>query len=203
MAMMGEEDSYIGKRGLASLETTLGLPGCGDEASRIAAIVTEIERRVSSWEKVTPKALMRDKAVIDAIFCAGEQAEMFAFAHNGHLPDCWYGRLLYRMGPDLWRRFTRQMSRDTNARVARLASAEERRMGGLARASKDPKQQAKADARRLWQERQEGRHPKLRTNAQFANECLDRWHVLTSQKVILRWCAEWNKEARRKSHFAS
>jgi len=73
----------------------------------------------------------------------------------------------------------------------------------IAKLEKDPKQAAKADAVKLWKERRDGNHPKLRTNEQFAAECMRRWPVLTSAKVILGWCAQWNKEAKRESQHAS
>lgn len=69
-------------------------------------------------------------------------------------------------------------------------------MAALARLSNDPKQLAKAAAHILWKERRAGMHPKLRTNEQFATECMLRWPVLTSSKVICSWCSAWNKEAR-------
>jgi hypothetical protein len=69
----------------------------------------------------------------------------------------------------------------------------------------DPTQIAKAEARKLWNERHAGKHPKLRTNEQFAIECMHRWpEELTSAKVILGWCTEWNKAAKaRKPQAAS
>jgi len=67
--------------------------------------------------------------------------------------------------------------------------AEERaRTAGLAKLAKDPKQKAKAEVEKLWLERHCGKHKKLRTNEQFAAECLRRWPVLTSSKVICGWC---------------
>lgn len=61
---------------------------------------------------------------------------------------------------------------------------------------KDGKQAAKAEVKELWKERRAGKHLKLRTNEQFAMECMRRWPTLTSLKVILGWCTTWNKEAR-------
>ncbi|WP_139351631.1 hypothetical protein [Rhodanobacter sp. C06] len=76
----------------------------------------------------------------------------------------------------------------------RTGSAKKRVAAKLA---KDPVQAAKAMAYKLWQERHAGKHPKLRTNEQFAMECMHRWPVLTSAKVICGWCTEWNKEAKK------
>lgn len=64
--------------------------------------------------------------------------------------------------------------------------------------ARDPKQSAKVAVFALWQDRRAGKHPKLRTNEQFAVECMRRWPVLTSAKVILGWCTQWNKQAKRK-----
>lgn len=80
--------------------------------------------------------------------------------------------------------------------IAAAANAERRLQS-------DPKQLAKREASQLWRERYAGKHPKLRTNEQFAAECMRRWPELTSAKVILGWCTEWNKRAKRGTHQAS
>lgn len=69
--------------------------------------------------------------------------------------------------------------------------------------ARSPKQNAKRDVFHLWQERREGKHPKLGTNEQFAIECTRRWPVLKNLGTILGWCTAWNKEATRKSQPAS
>jgi len=71
--------------------------------------------------------------------------------------------------------------------------------GAAARLERSPKQVAKAEAKKFWKDRHDGKHPKLRTNEQFAMECMRRWPALTSTKVILGWCTAWGKEARPKS----
>ena len=77
------------------------------------------------------------------------------------------------------------------------AVANERaRHAGFARAVKCPKAKAKQMAFVLWRERFAGQHPKLRTNEQFAIECMRRWPVLTSAKVICNWCTDWTKAAK-------
>lgn len=80
---------------------------------------------------------------------------------------------------------------------------ERAKAGAKAKLESDPKQAAKAEAHKLWQEQYDGKHPELRTNEQFAAECMRRWPKLTSAKVILGWCTQWNKEAKRKSQPAS
>ena len=77
-------------------------------------------------------------------------------------------------------------------------AAERAQLGGIARHLKAPQHAAKQKAFQFWLERRAGKHPKLRTNEQFAAECMRRWPVLTSAKVILGWCTEWNKQAKRK-----
>jgi hypothetical protein len=68
----------------------------------------------------------------------------------------------------------------------------------------DPKQAAKAEARNLWNERHAGKHPRLRTNEQFAIECMRRWPALRSAAVITGWCTAWTKAAKgRKTQSAS
>lgn len=70
-------------------------------------------------------------------------------------------------------------------------------LNAQARHATDPKASAKAEALKLWQDRRAGKYPKLRTNEQFAMECMRRWPVLTSAKVICGWCTEWNKAAKK------
>ena len=70
---------------------------------------------------------------------------------------------------------------------------QQRREGGMIRHSRDPKQAAKAKAHKLWLERYAGKHPKLRTNDQFAMECMRQWPALTSIGTIKGWCTEWTK----------
>ncbi|MGH3711011.1 MAG: hypothetical protein ACRDRQ_23560 [Pseudonocardiaceae bacterium] len=77
-----------------------------------------------------------------------------------------------------------------------LLASQRARTAAFAKLSNDPRQLAKAEARNLWQERRAGKHPKLRTNEQFATECIRRWPVLRSSKVICGWCTKWNKEAK-------
>jgi hypothetical protein len=77
------------------------------------------------------------------------------------------------------------------------------KQGAMARLKHSPQQAAKAETFKLWQERHAGHHPELRTNEQFAAECMRRWPALTSAKVILGWCTDWNKQAKRKSQPAS
>jgi hypothetical protein len=189
--------------GLVKIETMLGIAPRGEELARINAIVVEVARKVSAWERMTPKQLLQDTRIIDAIFFPCERAEMYAYVNDGQLPGNWRGALLHFIGPKLWKRFTAQMVRDTNARIARQAGMNERRMGGLARAANDPKQHAKTAAFGLWEERYAGKHPQLRTNEQFATKCMQEWPELTSAKVILGWCTSWNKQAKARSQPTS
>lgn len=69
-------------------------------------------------------------------------------------------------------------------------------VGAATKLAKDQKQHAKAEARKLWQARRLGMHPKLRTQEQFATEVMRRWPILTSSKVICGWCTKWNKETK-------
>jgi len=76
------------------------------------------------------------------------------------------------------------------------AKHEQTSAGGKQRWRNDPKTAAKKNAHNLWLERREGRHSNLRTNQQFARECMHRWKILRSEKSILNWCTQWEKEAR-------
>jgi hypothetical protein len=83
------------------------------------------------------------------------------------------------------------------------ASTVQARRAARAMLAKDPRQAAKREAKKLWQERRAGKHPRLRTNSQFAIECMRRWPVLKSHDVITGWCTTWTKEAKQKSQPAS
>jgi hypothetical protein len=79
-----------------------------------------------------------------------------------------------------------------------------RTIGALKRWSNDPIQVAKTEAFKLWTERRAGKHPRLRTNEQFAIECMRRWPALRSAAVITGWCTAWTKAAKgRKTQSAS
>ncbi len=73
------------------------------------------------------------------------------------------------------------------------------RSGGKERVrrDKDGKQAAKAMAKKLWLERRDGLHPRLKANEQFATEVMHRWPILTSSKVICGWCTDWNKQVKK------
>ena len=66
-----------------------------------------------------------------------------------------------------------------------------------AEAANREKKEAKAEAKKLWQERREGKHPSLRTNDQFSIEVLRRWPVITSLGSVKNWCTEWNREVKK------
>lgn len=79
------------------------------------------------------------------------------------------------------------------ARMVVLLDSDRKRRGAINKMKQDPVQAAKAGSFKLWQERRAGRHPGLRTNEQFASECMRRWPALTNAKVILGWCTDWHK----------
>lgn len=83
------------------------------------------------------------------------------------------------------------------ARMLATMRSTQAREAAAAMLARNPKQAAKTEAFKLWQERYAGQHPRLRTNEQFAIECMRRWPVLTSSKVITGWCTEWNKQSKR------
>lgn len=87
---------------------------------------------------------------------------------------------------------------DTAATAKMLATmrSTQAREAAAAMLARSPIQAAKTEAFKLWQERYAGQHPRLRTNEQFATECMRRWPVLTSSKVITGWCTQWNKQSR-------
>jgi tRNA A37 threonylcarbamoyladenosine dehydratase len=71
--------------------------------------------------------------------------------------------------------------------------------GARAKLAKDPKQAAKVEVKKHWENWKTGRLPKnIKTTEQFAMDCMRQWPALTSAKVICAWSATWNKEARAK-----
>lgn len=77
--------------------------------------------------------------------------------------------------------------------------------GGRNRHANSPVQGAKTKAKVLWEEREAGKHPGLRTEDQFAIEACRRWPELTSIGTVKKWSTAWRKEAnaRRRSRNES
>ena len=83
----------------------------------------------------------------------------------------------------------------SNLLSERLAKSEAgRRKAGAITRDRGGKRDAKDCAKLLWQEWEDGKHPRIRTGTQFAIEVMRRWPVLESQKVIERWTREWTQE---------
>ena len=71
-------------------------------------------------------------------------------------------------------------------------------LNAKAKLAKDPKQSARAAVKTLWLERRAGKHPRLRTNEQFAIEAVRRWNILKNG-TVLKWCTAWEKEMKSTS----
>lgn len=113
-------------------------------------------------------------------------------AHNaGHVTEAWTYVVDARFAADAL------ISQQTDIEMIKLDRTGNAKRMVAAKLAKDPVQAAKAKAYKLWLERHAGKHPNLRTNEQFAMECMRRWPVLTSSKVITGWCTEWNKAAKK------
>lgn len=88
--------------------------------------------------------------------------------------------------------------------LLKLASdvpSENARKGGLAKLEKNPaareKAAAIAESKVLWQERETGKHKKLRTEDQFAMEVAKRWPVIASISAIKKRSSRWRREAKK------
>lgn len=190
-------EQYNGEPGLIRMEQALGLVAAGDDSSRIDAIVTIVGRLVTEWEQMTPSALLKYHNEIEVLFHVIDRVGISSHVNHGALPRCWWGLLAARLDESgMYDRLQKQIRRETDALSARRFLKDERSMGGKRRAANDSRTSAKADAFELWKERRAGKHPKLRTNEQFAMECMRRWPALTSIKVICGWCTIWTKEAK-------
>jgi hypothetical protein len=79
--------------------------------------------------------------------------------------------------------------------------AAQRRSGGVNKQTQNATamQKAKAiqESREMWAEREAGKHPKLRTEDQFAMEVARRWPAIASISSIKKRSAEWRKEKKR------
>lgn len=67
------------------------------------------------------------------------------------------------------------------------------RSGALGRLKNDPKQAAKQQVRECW-ERWQKNMQEYRSKSAFARAMLDKYERLGSQRVIERWCKEWESE---------
>ena len=81
-------------------------------------------------------------------------------------------------------------------RLPARARSNTAKAAAAAKLARDPKQAVKVEVFAMWQERHAGKHPRLRTNEQFATECMHRWPSLASVKVICGWCTEWTRAAK-------
>lgn len=73
--------------------------------------------------------------------------------------------------------------------VARKAAAQ--------RVENDPKQQAKVEARRMWEDWQEGR-TRHKSGAAFARYVVNSIPIIESEETVKRWDREWRKETKPK-----
>ncbi|WP_284465490.1 hypothetical protein [Diaphorobacter nitroreducens] len=74
-----------------------------------------------------------------------------------------------------------------------IARSEFAKTGAIARLKNDPKQAAKQDVRDCWERWQKNRH-EYKSKSAFAKAMLDKYESLENQRVIERWCKEWESE---------
>ena len=77
------------------------------------------------------------------------------------------------------------MRRDIRKSLAKAAAQQ--------KLAKDPKQAAKQNVRDCWERWQKNRH-EYKSKSAFARAMLDKYEKLGSQRVIERWCKEWESE---------
>lgn len=132
-------------------------------------------------------------AMLALLFCT----QAMIAERDGDLPTAWTYAIDARFAADM------VLSRTTDRVTIELHKRGMGVRGAAARLERNSKQaaiqDAKAEAKKLWQERRVGKYPELRYNWQFAAECLKRWPALTSPDVVKGWCTKWEKEARQKS----
>ncbi len=82
--------------------------------------------------------------------------------------------------------------------LATLAQVKKRQHKGIeAKLRNDPKQAAKADARKLWNNWQTGQ-TLHKSQAAFARHVVDAFPVIENPKSVERWATQWRKEAQTK-----
>lgn len=91
--------------------------------------------------------------------------------------------------------------RARSSRVELVTQTLARQHGAREKLKRDPKQAAKAQARKLWQDWQAGR-TLHKSGAAFARHVVRELPILESTKVVERWTREW-KAACKNSHPAS
>lgn len=71
-----------------------------------------------------------------------------------------------------------------------------------AKLARDPKQAAKAQAYKLWQDWQLG-SARFKSGAEFARHVVEVLPAIESTKVVERWVTQWRKGAKIKKHASS
>lgn len=174
----------------------LGASVSGTKDERMKPIIESIILKIDIWEQMSPKELLSDGSILDAIFPRpGDIAGMFACVYQPGVKSSWRARMLSKLGMDGAARLFDQRCRLMNARTARKAALEERRLGGKAKAANDPKQKAKSEAFALWKDWQTG-ETLHKSGAAFARYVVDKLDVLDSTKTVERWVTQWHREAK-------
>jgi hypothetical protein len=71
----------------------------------------------------------------------------------------------------------------------------DRKRGGDNKNARDPKQIAKAEAFKLWEDWQAGR-ARHKSGAAFARHVVDKLPLIESTKTVERWVTQWRKDAK-------
>ena len=100
--------------------------------------------------------------------------------------------LLAHMKPEL--RVAFETAQTFTEAMARSSIAQE---GAARKLANDPKQAAKAEAFKLWQQWQQGK-TRHSSGAAFARHVIESYPAIISTKVVERWVTDWQRKAAKK-----
>jgi hypothetical protein len=147
-----------------------------------------IEEKIFSGELKPPGKFVDNRTAWAAMACA-HCVEVFKATKSGDITSAWTHAMDARFAADAL------ISQLLDLEAAVSARRSVGKVAASVKLANDPVQAAKTDAKKLWQERRDGKHPKLRTNDLFAAEAVRRWPVLKIG-TVLKWCTAWEKEAK-------
>lgn len=183
-----------------------GRMGAHMSTSKPATTAKELLARLSAWEALDDRALVtaardiRAEQTIEQVttsYGAQEFRLELVALDSSRVTSKQASTTALEESREIWERYRQLSGRLRVAEEAAKIRSEVGKLGGRGKVAMNPLAGLKAEAKKgallLWEERQLGLHPRLRTVTHFATEVMHRWPVLTSQKVIERWSALWSR----------
>lgn len=151
--------------------------------------IQEIDRLAGEYKKqLSSKGLTIDALEIFASKMVAANFELLD-AHRDALKELSEaGKFLEKLIPSLNANLAAEAENQISLVRKQLAKA-----GGHAKHAADPKQAAKQQVRECWDAWQK-KPTQYKSKSAFARDMLDKYESLESQRVIERWCKEWESE---------